>query len=81
MFKLFQRVPQGLETLRDCASKYLREEGKGLVEDGGQKAPTEYIQVSRLDGHEIVLCRVHDSKIFCHALLAAFITTSSPQLR
>lgn len=45
MYKLFARVPQGLETLRDCASRYLKEEGKSLVEDGGQKPPTEYIQV------------------------------------
>lgn len=45
MYKLFARVPQGLETLRDCASRYLKEEGKSLVEDGGQpKTPTEYIQ-------------------------------------
>ena len=45
MYKLFARVPQGLETLRDCSSRYLREEGKSLVEDGGQKPPTEFIQV------------------------------------
>ena len=47
MYKLFARVQKGLETLRDCASRYLREEGKSLVEDGGQKPPTEYIQVRK----------------------------------
>jgi len=45
MYKLFARVPQGLQTLRDCVSSYLREQGKGMVEDGGQKSAVEYIQV------------------------------------
>ncbi|CAK8698385.1 unnamed protein product [Clavelina lepadiformis] len=44
MYKLFARVPQGLETLRDCASRYLREVGKSLVEEGGQKSVIEYVQ-------------------------------------
>nr|XP_009861436.1 cullin-3 isoform X2 [Ciona intestinalis]XP_018671258.1 cullin-3 isoform X1 [Ciona intestinalis] len=44
MYQLFIRVPQGFETLRDCLSAYLREQGKSVVEDGGQKSPVEYIQ-------------------------------------
>ena len=46
MYKLFARVNQGLETLRDCVSSYLREKGKGLVEEGSQKSAVEYVQVS-----------------------------------
>ena len=45
MYKLFARVDQGLETLRDCVSQYLREKGKGLVEEGSQKSAVEYVQV------------------------------------
>lgn len=44
MYKLFARVDQGLETLRDCVSQYLREKGKGLVEEGSQKSAVEYVQ-------------------------------------
>uniref|UniRef100_H2ZJ76 Cullin family profile domain-containing protein n=1 Tax=Ciona savignyi TaxID=51511 RepID=H2ZJ76_CIOSA len=44
MYQLFVRVPQGFETLRDCLSAYLREQGKAVVEDGGQKTPVDYIQ-------------------------------------
>nr|CAB3234718.1 cullin-3 [Phallusia mammillata] len=44
MYKLFARVNQGLVTLRDCVSRYLREQGKSLVEDCGQKPAVEYIQ-------------------------------------
>lgn len=31
MYKLFHRVPQGLNTIADCMSAYLREQGKNLV--------------------------------------------------
>lgn len=31
MYKLFHRVPQGLTTIADCMSAYLREQGKNLV--------------------------------------------------
>ena len=47
MYKLFIRVPKGLETMCKCVSGYLREQGKALVqeEDCG-KNPIQYVQVS-----------------------------------
>uniref|UniRef100_A0A8C5DG41 Cullin-3-like n=1 Tax=Gouania willdenowi TaxID=441366 RepID=A0A8C5DG41_GOUWI len=46
MYKLFSRVPNGLKTMCECMSFYLREQGKALVsEDGGEgKNPVDYIQ-------------------------------------
>lgn len=40
MYKLFSRVSDGLKTMSDCVSQYLREQGKALVqeEDGGTNA-------------------------------------------
>ncbi|CAM1310813.1 CUL3 (predicted) [Pycnogonum litorale] len=40
MYKLFNRVTEGLKTMSDCVSAYLREQGKALVteEDGGKNA-------------------------------------------
>lgn len=45
MYKLFARVSQGLETLRDCVSKYLRAQGKALVSDEEGKSAVDFIQV------------------------------------
>lgn len=44
MYKLFIRVPSGLETMCGCVSGYLREQGKALVqeEDAG-KNPIQYV--------------------------------------
>lgn len=38
MYKLFNRVPDGLKTMVDCVSQYLREQGRALVteEEGGK---------------------------------------------
>lgn len=44
MFQLFERVKMGPETLRDCVSKYLREQGKGLISDEEGKSAVEFIQ-------------------------------------
>ena len=46
MYKLFIRVPNGLKTMCDCISAYLREQGKALVaeEEGGKNAIT-FVQV------------------------------------
>jgi hypothetical protein len=33
MYKLFSRLRDGLKTISDCVSKYLREQGKGLVQE------------------------------------------------
>nr|CAD7444438.1 unnamed protein product [Timema bartmani] len=40
MYKLFSRVLDGLKTMADCVSQYLREQGKALVqeEEGGTNA-------------------------------------------
>ncbi|XP_067007434.1 cullin-3-A [Anabrus simplex] len=40
MYKLFSRVSDGLKTMADCVSQYLREQGKALVqeEEGGTNA-------------------------------------------
>lgn len=46
MYKLFSRVPNGLKTMCECMSLYLREQGKALVsEEGEGKNPVDYIQV------------------------------------
>ncbi|XP_061549374.1 cullin-3-B-like isoform X3 [Phycodurus eques] len=45
MYKLFSRVPNGLKTMCDCMSLYLREQGRALVsEEGEGKNPVDYIQ-------------------------------------
>ncbi|CAB1348485.1 unnamed protein product [Coregonus sp. 'balchen'] len=42
---LFSRVPNGLKTMCECMSSYLREQGKALVsEEGEVKNPVDYIQ-------------------------------------
>jgi cullin 3 len=47
MYKLFIRVPDGLKTMCECISGYLREQGKALVaeEDGGKNA-ISFVQVT-----------------------------------
>lgn len=64
MYKLFSRVPNGLKTMCECMSSYLREQGKALVsEEGEGKNPVDYIQVSvqvrgdrYVDRHLLVDC-------------------------
>ncbi|XP_073076621.1 serine/threonine-protein kinase TAO1-like [Manis javanica] len=47
MYKLFSRVPNGLKTMCVCVSSCLREQGKALVsEEGNRKNPIDYIQVT-----------------------------------
>ncbi|NWT39533.1 CUL3 protein, partial [Chroicocephalus maculipennis] len=49
MYKLFSRVPNGLKTMCECMSSYLREQGKALVsEEGEGKNPVDYIQVVKI---------------------------------
>jgi cullin 3 len=47
MYKLFSRVADGLKTMADCVSQYLREQGKALVqeEEGGTNA-INFVQAS-----------------------------------
>lgn len=45
MFKLFSRVSDGIKTISDCVSKYLREQGSALVkEDEGGANPIPFVQ-------------------------------------
>ncbi|KAK8758915.1 hypothetical protein V5799_003454 [Amblyomma americanum] len=46
MFRLFNRVQDGLKTVVDCVSQYLREQGKSLVteEDGGKGDALSFVQ-------------------------------------
>ncbi|KAH8040743.1 hypothetical protein HPB51_012058 [Rhipicephalus microplus] len=45
-FRLFNRVQDGLKTVVDCVSQYLREQGKSLVteEDGGKGDALSFVQ-------------------------------------
>lgn len=51
LYKLLKRVPNGLPTMTECISKYLRQKGEALVADsnelesGSGKNPIAYIQV------------------------------------
>jgi cullin 3 len=47
MYKLFIRVLNGLKTMCDCISIYLREQGKAIVSEEGEdgKNAITYIQV------------------------------------
>lgn len=46
MYKLFSRVKEGLKTMADCVSKYLKEQGKNLVteEEGGKGDALTFVQ-------------------------------------
>lgn len=46
MFRLFNRVPEGLKTVVECVSQYLREQGRALVtdEDGGKGDALSFVQ-------------------------------------
>ncbi|XP_066266185.1 cullin-3-A-like [Branchiostoma lanceolatum] len=64
MYKLFIRVPDGLKTICECVSKYLREQGKAIVTEEGQagepKNPITYVQ-SLLDLKERFDHFLHES--------------------
>lgn len=47
MYKLFIRVLNGLKTMCDCISVYLREQGKAIVSEEGEdgKNAITYVQV------------------------------------
>lgn len=44
MYGLFARVPDGLKTIVDCVSNYLREQGKSLVKEDEDTNPITYVQ-------------------------------------
>ncbi|ETE67984.1 Cullin-3, partial [Ophiophagus hannah] len=55
MYKLFSRVPNGLKTMCECMSTYLREQGKALVsEEGEGKNPVDYIQLTEQEVETIL---------------------------
>lgn len=45
MYKLLARVKDGLKTMSDCVSQYLRELGKSLVQEEENTNAVNYIQV------------------------------------
>lgn len=49
MYKLFSRVENGLKTIITAVSSHLRQEGKSLVTDDGNKEdPISFINVMKL---------------------------------
>lgn len=52
MYKLFIRVPEGLKTMCECISVYLREQGKAIVSEEGEdsKNAITFVQVSSNTG-------------------------------
>ncbi|KAH9488998.1 Cullin-3B [Bulinus truncatus] len=48
MYKLFFRVKDGLKTMSDCISKYLREQGRALVSEEGEESKNAIIYVQNL---------------------------------
>lgn len=47
MYKLLTRVSEGLKTMSDCVSQYLRELGKSLVQEEENTNAVNYIQVNK----------------------------------
>ncbi|XP_059164141.1 cullin-3-B-like [Physella acuta] len=48
MYKLFIRVANGLKTMSDCISKYLREQGRALVSEEGEESKNAITYVQNL---------------------------------
>ncbi|XP_005106158.1 cullin-3-B [Aplysia californica] len=48
MYKLFIRVGDGLKTMSDCISKYLREQGRALVSEEGEESKNAITYVQNL---------------------------------
>ncbi|KAK0060948.1 cullin-3-B [Biomphalaria pfeifferi] len=48
MYKLFIRVKDGLKTMSDCISKYLREQGRALVSEEGEESKNAITYVQNL---------------------------------
>lgn len=73
MYKLFSRVPNGLKTMCECMSSYLREQGKALVsEEGEGKNPVDYIQVNMFDSESNILILFVERYRFCQLFVTAF---------
>ncbi|GJM86837.1 hypothetical protein PR202_ga02732 [Eleusine coracana subsp. coracana] len=76
MYALFRRVPDGLSTLRDVMTSYLRETGKQLVTDPERlKDPVEFVQclLNEKDKHDkIINVAFGNDKTFQNALNSSF---------
>ncbi|KAK3155280.1 hypothetical protein QOZ80_2BG0201170 [Eleusine coracana subsp. coracana] len=76
MYALFRRVPDGLSTLRDVMTSYLRETGKQLVTDPERlKDPVEFVQclLNEKDKHDkIISVAFGNDKTFQNALNSSF---------
>lgn len=70
LYKLLSRVSEGLKTVSQCVSTYLREQGKALVqeEEAGTNAIT-FVQV--LKSEVFVLCKVLFSWCACILMLTS----------
>ncbi|KAM3225084.1 hypothetical protein ACQJBY_058056 [Aegilops geniculata] len=76
MYTLFRRVPDGLSTIRDMMTSYLRETGKHLVTDPERlKDPVEFVQclLNEKDKHDkIINVAFGNDKTFQNALNSSF---------
>ncbi|CAD6249503.1 unnamed protein product [Miscanthus lutarioriparius] len=76
MYSLFRRVPDGLSTIRDVMTSYLRETGKQLVMDPESlKDPVEFVQrlLNEKDKHDkIISVAFGNDKTFQNALNSSF---------
>lgn len=76
MYSLFRRVPDGLSTIRDVMTSYLRETGKQLVTDPESlKDPVEFVQrlLNEKDKHDkIISVAFGNDKTFQNALNSSF---------
>lgn len=76
MYALFRRVPDGLSTIRDVMTSYLRETGKQLVVDPESlKDPVEFVQrlLNEKDKHDkIISVAFGNDKTFQNALNSSF---------
>ncbi|WVZ73666.1 hypothetical protein U9M48_021949 [Paspalum notatum var. saurae] len=76
MYALFRRVPDGLSTIRDVMTSYLRETGKQLVMDPESlKDPVEFVQrlLNEKDKHDkIISVAFGNDKTFQNALNSSF---------
>lgn len=77
MYKLFGRVTDGLKTMADCVSQYLREQGKALVQEEHQAATNAITFVQSLldlkDGFDHFLKNsFNNDKIFKQMIASDF---------
>ncbi|ERM98195.1 hypothetical protein AMTRI_Chr01g127990 [Amborella trichopoda] len=76
MYNLFRRVPNGLSTIRDVMTSYLRDTGKQLVTDPEKlKDPVEFVQrlLDERDKHDKIIVQAFgNDKTFQAALNSSF---------